>query len=437
MTTPLLMQTLQQALSGYTDADLCVAFSGGPDSTALLHALAQLPQARERKLRALHVDHGLHADSATWAQQCRDACQTWQVPLSVLTVHVNTNTGSGIEAAAREARYTAMAGELQQGETLLTAQHQDDQAETVLLKLLRGAGPEGLGGMRAHRALAHGNLWRPLLDTPRSVLVTYLQSHGLAAIEDPSNQSPQLARSYLRADVLPRLQRHWPKASRAINHAAMLQRQAADFIAGHASAALDRLYRSHDHSLDAHVWLALHPALQVPVLEQWLHGLGLAAPGLAHCAQLRTQIEHAHGGRVPLVQWPGTAVHVWRGRLHAHLPLPDVPPHWRTRWHDKEPLKLPAACGVLHWQPTPSDPPPEIEVRLGEIGVHLRPAGDTHTRELRDLFQQHGLPPWQRRRCPLLYTTDNTLLAVADLWSTNAGDKLFAQLGSRPQWLID
>ncbi|HEY1588847.1 MAG TPA: tRNA lysidine(34) synthetase TilS, partial [Rhodanobacter sp.] len=139
-----LHQHLLAALAAAPTTELCVAFSGGPDSTALLHALAQLPAARARALRALHVDHGLHADSAAWAEHCQRFCAALAVPCEVLRVQVDIGKGDGLEAAARRARYDALATHLHEGEWLLLGHHRDDQVETVLLKLLRGAGLDGL-----------------------------------------------------------------------------------------------------------------------------------------------------------------------------------------------------------------------------------------------------------------------------------------------------
>ena len=198
---------LTAALADHPANPLCVAFSGGPDSTALLHALATLP--RERALRAVHVDHGLHPDSVRWAEHARTFCAGLEIPCTVCRVSVDTRAGLGIEGAAREARYAALAGQLQPGELLLTAHHRDDQVETVLLKLLRGAGPEGLGGMRVRRPLGAGELWRPLLDVPRAVLRDYVQAHALACLDDPANADPRLARYVLRHEILPRLAAHW------------------------------------------------------------------------------------------------------------------------------------------------------------------------------------------------------------------------------------
>lgn len=427
-----LADILRQALITHANGPLCTAFSGGPDSTALLHALAGLPEARARGLRAVHVDHGLHPDSHQWTDHCREFCARLDVPLDIRRVEVNGRSGMGLEAAAREARLAAFSHLLQPGEHLLTAHHRDDQAETVLLKLLRGAGTEGLGGMRERRTFANGWLWRPLLDTPRGTLAEYLRAHGLDSVDDPSNQSIDLTRNFLRLEILPRLTARWPQSIRSITHSALLNRQADDYLQACASEALETLLRAKDRSLDARGWLALHPALQGPVLDQWLHAQGFTSPTLAQRDQLRQQIDHAGGGRVPLVQWPGVAVHVWRGRLHGHLPLPKIPTDWRSRWHG-EPLTLPGTIGTLRWTPDAPRMPPELEVRLGETGVHLRPAGDRHTRELRDLFQQAGIPPWLRRRHPLLYDTDDNLLTVVGLWVTDVGQALFESLKSHPE----
>ena len=435
-----LVATLSQALRDFPGGGLCVAFSDGPDSTALLHALASLPEARARGLRALHVDHGLHADSDRWAAHCRDSCAALEVPLTVVRVDVPRDSGLGPEAAARTQRYAAFAESLAGGESLLLAHHRDDQAETVLLKLLRGAGPEGLGGMRAHRAFAAGWLWRPLLDLPRDALRAYVGAHALACIDDPSNRSPHLARSYLRTDILPRLATHWPQAPRSIGHAARLSRATADYVDIQSGVALSALHDNRTASLDASGWLALHEALRVPVLERWLRLRNLPSPTFAQCAELERQVGTAAADRLPRVNWPGAEVRLWRGRLYAFAPLQEVPARWQATWHGGT-LALPAGAGTLCWTATGTNDgetplvAPALLVRLGETGVRLRPAGDRHTRELRDLFQQAGVPPWRRRRCPLLYDSDGLLLAVADLWCSEAGQTLFAALGRSPQWL--
>jgi len=419
---------LHHALEVHPDGPLCVAFSGGPDSSALLHALAALPAARARGLRALHVDHRLHPHSGDWAAQASAFCAQLAIPCEVLTVQV-TAAGEGLEAAARQARYAAFAAALHAGEWLLLGHHRDDQAETVLLKLLRGAGPQGLGGMRASRPLGRGQLWRPLLELPREVLREYVQAHRLSCIDDPSNDDTRLGRNHLRHEILPRLREQWPQAIDSILHSAALCRAADASLRAQWLRMFAEAFDPANGSLDAATWLALEPALREPLLDHWLHSRGLPAPTAAQ----RRQIEHqcsARPGQQPCVRWPGAELHIWKGRLWALAPRPAVDPQWQARWHG-EALGLPDGS-TLALDPATRLAAP-LTVRLRQGGERIRPAGDPHTRELRDLFQQVALPPWRRGSCPLLYAGDE-LVAVADLWRTAKGVALFDALGAHPRW---
>ena len=424
-----LLAALRDALDGHPDGPLCVAFSGGPDSIALLHALAALPQARARGLRALHVDHGLHPDSAAWATRAQAFCAALEIACEVCRVEVPLGSGEGLEAAARRARYAAFAQALQPGEWLLLGHHRDDQAETVLLKLLRGAGPEGLGGMRVVRPLGRGQLWRPLLGLPREVLRGYVQDQRLPCLEDPSNSDTALARNHLRHEILPRLRRHWPQAIDSILHSAALCRAADDSLRTRWLEAFATLHDAATGSLDAHGWLALDPALREPLLDHWLHARGLPAPTAAQRRQIERQCD-ARAGQQPCVRWRGAELHIWKGRLWALAPRAALDPDWHAAWHGQS-LALPDG-GQLALEPGRRLDRP-LTVRLRQGGERIRPAGDPHTRELRDLFQQAVLPPWQREACPLLYASDE-LVAVADRWCTDQGASLFDAIGARPRW---
>lgn len=425
-----LQQHLLAALVAAPPAALCVAFSGGADSSALLHALAQLPAARARGLCALHVDHALHADSAQWAEHCRNFCAALALPCEVLRVHVDAGRGAGLEAAAREARHAALATQLREGEWLLLGHHRDDQAETVLLKLLRGAGPDALGGMHVLRPFGPGQLWRPVLGCSRRQLRDYVDAHGLDFIEDPSNTDTRLARNHLRHEILPRLQRHWPQAVDSILHSAALSRAAADALRVSWMTALDRLQHPLDGSLDANGWLALTPALREPLLDHWLHARGLPAPTTAQRRQIEFQCG-ARAGRMPCVRWAGAELHIWKGRLWALPPERPIDPDWSTSWQG-EPVVLPDG-GTLALEATDARLVAALRVRLRRGGERIKPAGDAHTRELRDLFQQALLPPWRRTPCPLLYAGDE-LIAVADRWMSERGAAFFASAGTRPHW---
>lgn len=417
---------------------LCVAYSGGADSTALLHALAKMPQARERGLRAVHVDHGLHPESAQWAQHCIRYCATLDVALSVHRVDVKNTRSEGMEAAARRARQAAFAQSMNEGEYLVLAHHRDDQIETVLLKLLRGAGPEGLGGMRVLRSFSQGFLWRPLLGVPRSVLREYIQQQHLAFIDDPCNDDPRYSRNFLRHEVLPRIAAHWPQAAASILRSATLCRNAAHEIDKLVMESLAHLHRD-DNTLHARGWSALPDALREPVLERWLHALGLPAPTQAQVGELKRQIDTARIDCVTCVGWRGAEVHLWRGALHALAPLPALPADWEAVWSGA-PLTVPANCGTLSLRNIPSDTAgsslvlnPPLTVRMRRGGERIKPAGDAHTRELRDLLQRAAIPPWQRARMPLIFS-ESDLLAVGDTWISDRGRALFEAHSVRLVW---
>jgi tRNA(Ile)-lysidine synthase len=408
---------------------LCVAFSGGPDSTALLHALAQLPEAGARGLRAMHVDHGLHPDSPRWAAHCRAFCATLGVACAVHVVRVDRASGIGLEAAARHARYAVFAEHLHASERLIFGHHQDDQAETVLLKLLRGAGPEGLGGMREQRALGHGSVWRPLLRLPRQVLRDYVAEHNLPCIHDPSNDDRQLARNHLRHDVMPLLKAYWPQATVSIAHSASLCRIAADELQQDWLAAYENLRDDASNSLDARAWLALPSALRDPLLAHWLHAQGLTAPTTAQRQQIERQCT-AQDGQLPRIQWPGAEVHVWKHRLWAMAPRKDINWPGALPWQG-EPMMLPGG-GLLSLEPA-TRLPLLLSVRARSGGERIKPARDNHTRELRALFQSGAIPPWLRDGCPLLYEGDK-LIAIADRWLSERAEMIFDQAGARPRW---
>ncbi|MGH8117698.1 MAG: tRNA lysidine(34) synthetase TilS [Rhodanobacteraceae bacterium] len=398
--------------------------------------MAQLPEARERKLRALHIDHGLHPDSAMWAHCSAEFCASLDVSLATLAVHVDDSHGEGIEAAARRARYAAFAERLGDGEWLVLGHHRDDQVETVVLKLLRGAGPEGLGGMRVLRPFARGFLWRPLLETSRKALRTYLIERQLDATADPANENPRFARNVVRKELVPLLVTQWPQAEAAILHSARLCREAADYLVHEAAANLTVLRRD-DGSLDADGWVRLPDAVRAPLLDAWLHAARLPAPSDASRDELLRQARTAAEDRVPCVSWPGAEVRVWDGALHATPPLVVLPDNWQAAW-DGAPLVLPDGCGVLRVDGSDGngtdarfDPPLTVRFRRG--GERIKPAGDPHTRKLRGLFQRARIPPWWRARCPLIYERDD-LIVVAGLWYSERGRAVFASRDATPCW---
>lgn len=408
---------LAEGVAGIPAGALCVAFSGGSDSVVLLHALSKLAAARERGLRALHVEHGLHPDSQQWSKQCADFAARFDVPCRCIGVTVDSH-GQGIEAAAREARYAALQAELTSGELLLTAHHGDDQAETVLLRLLHSAGAEGLAGMRRLRLFGTGWLWRPLLDLPRATLLEYAQQHALTWIEDPSNRDARFARSFLRQEILPALRRRWPDAAARLARSAERLRGESDLLLAEANRSLAMARTLQASALRIDVLLAQPPALQRLVLGLWLDECGLARPPAPVWERAVPELLLARRDAEPRIAWGETEMRRYRDLLYCMPKLPEVNLHWSREWDGMTPLDLPTGFGRLRFDPVPEGGVPErgmhLQVRPRRGGERIRLHGEQHS-DLRKRLQEIGLPPWQRERLPLLFDAAGELQAAGDL----------------------
>lgn len=391
-----------------------IAFSGGLDSTVLLHLLAELSRHhRLPPLAAIHVHHGLQAIAASWPGHCRQMCQILDVPLQVIDVQVQP--GASLEQAARNARYAAFNDALQPDEVLLTAQHRDDQAETLLFRLLRGAGVRGLAAMPAQRVLGKGQLFRPFLEEPRALLEGYAHEQGLSWIEDPSNRDSHFSRNYLRHQVLPMLTARWPQATASIARSAAHLAQAQGLL---DELALQDLAQADTRcpwpwldvpSLALAPLEALSAARQRNALRHWLGPL-TRLPDSDHWASWDSLRDAGPDGR-PVWRLADGQLHRAEGRIWwlSGIWLKDVAgsQHWSMA---SQPLYLPGN-GMLQILG---------EIPRGGLHVHYRQGGevldvpDRGRRDLKRLLNEKGVPVFLRGRLPLLYRGEQ-LLAVANL----------------------
>lgn len=395
-----------------------VAFSGGVDSRVLLQVLAGNTTRLPGPVAAIHVDHGLHARSGEWARHCAKVCDGLGVPFVQETVHAGATHSAGPEAWARKLRYGVFRSRVGPGEMLLTAHHLDDQAETVLLQLMRGGGPAGLAGMPALRAFGAGHHGRPLLEFGRAELRTWAAARELEWVEDESNADPRFDRNFLRSEILPRLAERWPGVTAVLARDAELQAQAARILASVA----DRDLRAccSGQAIDIEALLRLDADRRANAFREWLRRAGLPLPGAAQLRLLETEVMAAASDRVPCLRWPGAEVRRYRGRLYAAAPLPDRDPRERIPWRLSEPLQLRhgiliAERGDAGGLRADACMDEEVEVRFRTGGERIRPAGARHRRDLRTLFQERGVPPWLRDRLPLIYI-GGRLAAVPGLW---------------------
>ena len=420
---PFTSEHLQARLSALASdgpaARFVVAFSGGLDSTVLLHALAHANASSAVPIIAVHVQHDLHADSGKWEAHCRAAASALAVDYDSIKVAVDRESGLGLEASARAARYQALRQLIQPGDWLLSAHHQDDQAETLLLNLLRGSGMAGMAGIGVRQPFGSGFLMRPLLDVARADLQEYASSHSLAWLDDPSNAEIAFDRNYLRHEVLPLLAERWPAASSRLARSAELAAEASTLLDQLADD--DLLSLGDAQRLEINALAALSDARQRNVLRRALKRAGLGSAPATRLRQIIDEIIPARADAEPLVRWPGVEVRRYRDFIYLLPEFPHSPPQpGHPLDSDDRSVDL-GSFGRLSLQDegatgiSPNVIETGLEIRFRVGGEEIRPAGHKCTHKLKKLLQQKGVVPWMRDKIPLLYSGAR-LVAVADLW---------------------
>jgi tRNA(Ile)-lysidine synthase len=398
-------------------AHYCIAYSGGVDSHVLLHAVRACAGTLGAAISAVYVDHQLQRLSADWAAHCRAVCAELGVAFTELRVDAAAVAGESPEAAARRARYRALADWLPAGAVLLTGQHRDDQAETLLLQLFRGAGPRGLAAMPVQACFGAGHLARPLLAVSRADILAYARRQRLCWVEDPSNDDVRFDRNLLRRELLPAIRTRWPGVDRVLARAAELQADQAELAAALARIdAADCRVEGHADQLACVPLRALSRARQRNLLRVWIENNGLPVPARAVLDQLLDCQLAARRDANPCLAWPGVQVRRYRERLYVMPPLPAGDSALRVAWTITEPLRLPDG-GTLTADAAAGDglrvgADARLEVRFRQGGERLRPAGRAGHHALKKLFQEWQVPDWQRSRVPLVFSAD-ALVAVA------------------------
>jgi tRNA(Ile)-lysidine synthase len=402
-----------------------VAYSGGLDSHVLLHLAARLAAERPDfpELAAVHVHHGLLAAADRWTEHCAQVCRELAVPLEILRVDARPQPGESPEEAARSARYAALRGLLTTDCVLLTAQHRDDQAETLLLQLLRGAGLAGLAAMGRLSPCGAGTLLRPLLDMGGDELRRYALDQGLSWVEDPSNRDQRYDRNFLRHAVMPLLKQRWPGADRVLSRSAGHCAEALEQLAALSADLYDSLRRP-DGSLSADRLRHCSRPDQRLLLRRWIGEAGLRMPSARVLQRVVEDVLEAASDRSPQVAWSEGQIRRYRDGLYL-MPAEPAAGFDRRRvigWQDEATLALPDGNGEL-WVERGAirgiDPrswdAAEREVRYRGGSERCRLEGRSGSHSLKNLFQEAGIPPWQRERIPLLYL-DGRLAAVIGLW---------------------
>jgi tRNA(Ile)-lysidine synthase len=399
-----------------------VAYSGGVDSHALLHALACLCPELSCRVGAVHVNHGLQVAAADWDEHCRIVCAGLDVPYVALEVDARAGAGESREAAARMARYAVLKEWLPCGDVLLTAQHRDDQAETLLLQLLRGSGVKGLAAMPRSAPFGGGLLLRPLLDCTHKALLDYAVANHLNWVDDPSNQDVSLDRNFLRHQALPALRRRWPALSTTLSRSARHCAEAARMLEDLAREDIERIAGAASDTLTVSGLLSLLPPRRRNVLRYWVAEQGATIPSEAVLGHIERDVLDSRADAEACVRWGSWELRRYRDRVHLLAQLPRRDLTGIIVWHPETALELPKAGGVLsacrgtgQGVRAAALVDATVSVRWRRGGERCRPVGRQHQHALKKLFQERGIPPWERGRIPLVYIGEE-LAAVADLW---------------------
>ena len=416
-----------------------IAYSGGLDSHVLLHVCHSL----NLPIRAIHVHHNLQSVADDWVTHCQQVCLQLNVSLEVLYVDATAQARQSPEDAARIVRYAALVNAMQAGETLLTGQHADDQSETFLLQLMRGASAAGLAAMPLQRSLGSVIQQRPLLTFSRDEIEAYANANKLKWIEDPSNQDTAFDRNFIRQRVLPILKERWPALNSSLSHTVNVQQENLEIL--EAMAAIDLA----NVSMQSQTCLSIPKLLQLSIVRQknalrfWVKQNSPHQPTRKLLDEIHNAVLSASEDARPCVKWGKSEIRRYQNSLYL-LPQTEVFDSTQSFiWQADSELEM-DGVGILTRQITPGshvlkqapglkqaylDLPLQISFRQG--GERIQLVGHSQSRRLKSLFQEAGIAPWQRQKIPLIYCEEK-LIAVSNLWIAAGSEAAEGEDG----WLV-
>jgi tRNA(Ile)-lysidine synthase len=432
-----LIATLDQQLKCVAlqaEQTLVLAYSGGIDSHVLLHALVALRDngLLTNPISALHIHHGLSPNADEWLAHCRQICLDMKVAFQGVKVNLGSDSGQSLEALAREARYAKVLELAPDNSVILLAQHQDDQLETFLLQLKRGAGPKGLAAMALYSTKLVGqlnkvvHLLRPFLALTQQNINDYAKQQHLVWVEDESNQNTHFERNFLRHDILPSLIKKWPDIAKTVSRSAALCAQQQDLLEEVAQEKLQAI-RTSDNTLGLQALSKLSSAWLHQVVRQWLDEQGIASPSQAILQKLQPELIDAKEDAKPIIQWGNWQFRRFNQHLYVLALAPTIPAH-TLLWQGQKIVNLPAPLGSLsktNFHPGKlNDGDLVVEPQLGDIKIHFggfaqrfTPTGCQHSKPLKQWYKEWKIPPWQRDKIALVSQNNMPLaLLINGVW---------------------
>ena len=414
-------QKLENYFSDLIDKDkparYVVGYSGGIDSTVLLHAINKM--TGHIPVVAVHINHQLIPQAAEWEKHCRKFSESISVEFLSRKVIIDMNSGYGLEAASRKERYDSFKQLIRKNDYLLTAHNQDDQVETVLLNIFRGCGLRGIRGIPASRKFFEGRLVRPLLRVSRNEISEYAKKYKLSWIEDPSNQYQKYDRNFLRHKILAQLKTRWPAVNNNVRKTSELASEINAELKEIAFIDAPLFYKNNQ--LDIQAIKNLSPARQKNILRYALLSLGFPLPSSVKLNQIINEVINARVDRQPLVQWSDVQVRRYRKKIYF------LSEYFQPKDNNIEKIylngpnwQLGKGLGSLSLEKSDigikrSIAKEGFNVTFRAGGEKIKPLGSGYSRKVKKLFQEAAVVPWMRENIPLLFYEGN-LIAVADMW---------------------
>ena len=412
--------SIESALTQYHNPPhIYIGYSGGIDSHVLLHLCASMAHLKE-KITAVYVHHGLQLEADAWAEHCKKTATDLGVDFKVIRVDAIAGQGESPEEVARNARYTALRTLIETDDLLLVAQHREDQLETVLLQLFRGSGLSGLSAMPAFMNFGKGVLLRPLLDTPKIAVEDYAKLHTLSWIEDPSNQSNNFNRNFLRNAIVPLLKQRWPACDKTVARSAGHCAEAQLLLSEQAKKVFLPIFNVLDETLSISQLIAYSLTQQRLVIREWFQMLNLKMPSQAFIERIQSDVISARPDSDPLLSGKGYCIRRYRDKLYclkvagAEKIVASIWPKMQTLFSFSAGQALyfmPSSAGICYdkWQKS------TVVVKARSGGEKISLPGRKGHHDLKQLFQEASVAPWERAGIPLIYL-DDKLAVVGDLW---------------------
>lgn len=397
-----------------------IAYSGGVDSHVLLHLVCSVEWLK-LKTTAVYINHGLQKEAEQWASHCESVSLDLGVKFLCINVNAEKVNGKSLEEIAREARYSAFKTLVDKQDVLLLAQHREDQMETVLLQLFRGAGVRGLSGMPLSAVFGAGEMLRPFLDVSKNEIICYAEENKLQWIEDPSNKSDKFDRNYLRNQIIPQLKDRWPALDKTIARSARHCAKSESISQELAKQLLSNVFNESDQTLTITKLLDLEADQQQLVIRQWFYAMKLRMPSEKKVEKILFEVVQSKTSANPEIQEQGRYVKRYRNKLYC-LNQATIDQVMENKFWPSEVRQIDlnngfslTRGGALEGIPKTLWHKSEISIKFRDGSEKIKLPGRKGHHSLKNLFQEKAIPPWERSQIPLVYLNDQ-LAAISDLW---------------------